>query len=257
MAAIELVIAATACAAVLGYLLAATRLRRRGDMWPRRRDVFFLAGGSALVCAVLIPLPGEPFTGHMTQHLITAMIAPLLLVLSRPLTLTLRVLPPGRARRALLTMAHSRPAAWLVFPPLAALLDIGVLWLLYRTPLYAATQHQPLVHAAVHAHVLIAGLLFTFAVCQLDPLRHRWNLAWRATTLLAAGAAHAILAKTLYATPPPATAVTTDDLHTAAQLMYYGGDLVEIALAATVAITWYTTTGRAHTRRRRQPAAAS
>jgi putative membrane protein len=248
----EPLIAVAVLAAVLVYLAAAARLRRRGDAWPWPRDVSFTAGGGLPAAAYLAGLPGGPFTAHMTQHLIVAMAAPLFLVLARPLTLALRVLPPGQRRRALLAVAHSRPAGWLVFPPLAALLDIGGLWLLYRTPLLAATVHQPLLHAAVHAHILVAGLLFTFAICQLDPLRRRWSLAWRAATLLAAGAAHAVLAKTLYATPPPETAFAAADLQTGAQLMYYGGDLVELALALTVAIQWYTATGRAHARHQRR-----
>ncbi len=148
------------------------------------------------------------------------MAAPLLLVLGRPLTLVLRTLPPGRTRRVCWPSTHSRPAAWLLFPPLAALLDIGGLWLLHRTPLLAATHHRPLLGTAVHLHVLAAGLLFTFAVCRLDPVRRRWSLAWRGTTLLAAGWAHAVLAKTLYAAPPPGTGFAADDVHTAARLMY-------------------------------------
>ncbi|UGY91337.1 cytochrome c oxidase assembly protein [Streptomyces gobiensis] len=239
----ELLTVTAALLAVTAYLLAALRLRRRGDAWPLARDASFTAGGTALAYAVLATLPGGPFTAHMVQHLIVGMAAPLLLVLARPLTLALRALPPGRVRRRLLSVAHSRPAAWLVFPPIAALLNIGGLWVLYRTPLLATAQHQPLAHAAVHAHVLTAGLLFTFAVCQLDPLRRRWNLTWRGATLLATGSAHAVLAKSLYATPPPGTAYTAADLHTGAQLMYYGGDLAELALAAALAAQWY---GRGH-----------
>ncbi|MEU7646859.1 cytochrome c oxidase assembly protein [Streptomyces huasconensis] len=242
---------------VLAYLTAAARLRRRGDAWPRHRDASFTAGGAVLAFAVVGTPPGGPFTAHVAQHLAVAMAAPLLLVLGRPLTLVLRTLPPGRTRRGLLAVAHSRPAALLLFPPLAALLDIGGLWLLHRTPLLAATHHRPLLGAAVHLHVLAAGLLFTFAVCRLDPVRRRWSLAWRGTTLLAAGWAHAVLAKTLYAAPPPGTGFTADDVHTAARLMYYGGDLVEIALATVLAAQWYAAGGRALRRRvRRAPGSA-
>ncbi|MGA4845777.1 cytochrome c oxidase assembly protein [Streptomyces sp. G5(2025)] len=251
------VVAVAALTVVLAYLAAATRLRRRGDAWPRHRDASFTAGGAALAHAFVGTLPGGPFTAHVGQHLAVAMAAPLLLVLGRPLTLVWRVVPPGPARRGLLTVARSRPAAWLLFPPLAALLDIGGLWLLHRTPLLAATHHRPLLGAAVHAHVLAAGLLFTFAVCRLDPVRHRWGLAWRGGTLLAAGWAHAVLAKSLYAAPPPGTGFTADDVHTAARLMYYGGDLVEVALATVLAAQWYAAAGRALRRRgSRAPGAA-
>ncbi|MFD5127604.1 cytochrome c oxidase assembly protein [Streptomyces olindensis] len=245
-------IAVLAVLAVLAagvYLLAAHRLRRRGDAWPWPRDVAFTTGCVTVAWAVSSELPGGPFTAHMTQHLIVGMAAPLLLVLARPLTLALRSLPPGRVRQGLLATAHARPVGLLLFPPVAALVDIGGLWLLYRTGLFAAAQHQPLLHAVTHTHVLAAGLLFTFTVCQLDPVRRRWRLAVRGPALLCAGAGHAVLAKSLYAAPPPGTAFTTSDLHTGAQLMYYGGDLVEIALAVALAVQWYTITGRATARR--------
>ncbi|MCZ9339466.1 cytochrome c oxidase assembly protein, partial [Streptomyces sp. TRM76130] len=71
------------------------------------------------------------------------MAGPLLCVLARPLTLALRVLPPGPSRRGLVRVAHSAPAGWLSWPPLAAVLDIGGLWLLHRTELFALAHHSP------------------------------------------------------------------------------------------------------------------
>ncbi|WP_406726481.1 cytochrome c oxidase assembly protein [Streptomyces sp. GD-15H] len=250
----ELVTAVAALLAAAVYLPAAARLRRRGDAWTWWRDASFTAGSAGLAWAAVGSLPGGPFTAHMVQHLIVGMTAPLLLVLARPLTLALRTLAPGTARRGLLALAHSRAVGLLLFPPLAALLDVGGLWLLYRTQLFAALRHEPWLHAAVHAHVLAAGLLFTFAVCPLDPVRRRWSLTVRGTALLAAGAAHAVLAKSLYAAAPPGTAFTAADLHIGAQVMYYGGDLVEVALATVVATSWYRATGRARMRRRRADA---
>ncbi|HEY8478457.1 MAG TPA: cytochrome c oxidase assembly protein [Spirillospora sp.] len=239
-------------AAVAVYLVAVRRLRRRGDAWPRRREVSFTAAGAALVTAVAVPLPGEAFTVHMTRHLLAGMAAPLLLVLARPLTLALRALRPGPTRRALLAAAHRPVPRRLVFPPVAAVLDMGGLWLLYRTPLLAAAHDRPVLHAAVHAHVVLAGVLFAAAICQLDPVRRRWGLPLRATTLLLGGTAHAVLAKTLYATGPPGTAFTADDLQVAARMMYYGGDLAELALATVLAVQWYRAAGRRRTPRTRR-----
>lgn len=241
----RLLAVAVVLAVVAAYLAAAARLRGRGHAWPRYRDLSFAAGGTLVVAAVGGTPPGGPFTVHMLQHLLAGMAAPVLLVVARPLTLALRALRPGGPpRRALLTVAHSGPARWLTFPPVAAVLDMGGLWLLYRTPLLATAQHHPALHALVHVHIMAAGLLFTFAVCQLDPVRHRRGLPLRAATLLVAGAAHAVLAKSLYAAPPPGTAYDLPDLHTAARLMYYGGDLVELALAAVLAATWYARAAR-------------
>ncbi|MGX1274249.1 cytochrome c oxidase assembly protein [Streptomyces phaeoluteigriseus] len=251
-ATIELAVALAASAAAAVYLLNARRLRRRGDSWPRGRDAAFTSGCGALIWATSAEPPGGPFTGHMAQHLVVAMVAPLLLVLARPLTLALRGLAPGRTRRGLLRAAHAKPVAVLLSPPVAALADIAGLWLLYRTGLFAATYQHPLLHVVIHTHVLAAGLIFTFSACRLDPVRHRWSLAARGTAVLTVGAAHAVLAKGLYGSPPPGTAFATDDLRTGAQLMYYGGDLVEIALAVTLAVQWYGAAGRAHARRSRR-----
>ncbi|MFF8386510.1 cytochrome c oxidase assembly protein [Streptomyces kanasensis] len=252
----EQLTAAAAVLAAVAYLWAAARLRRRGDAWPRARDASFACGGAALAWAAVGGLPGGPFTAHMAQHLVVGMAAPLLFVLARPFTLALRVLPPGPARRRLLALLHSGPAGLLLFPPVAALLDVGGLWVLYRTDLFATTLREMLPHVLVHVHVLAAGVLFTLAVCRLEPVRHPRGLALRGGTLLAAGGAHAVLAKSLYAAPPPGTAYAAVDLHTGAQLMYYGGDLVEVALAVTLAVQWYTAAGRARVRAlRRGPTA--
>ncbi|MFE6331627.1 cytochrome c oxidase assembly protein [Streptomyces sp. NPDC057798] len=247
--------AVVALLVALAYLAAAARLRRRGDVWPRWRDVSFTSAGLGTAWVVGGAPPGGPFTGHMIQHLVIGMTAPLLFVVARPLTLALRTLGPGHARRGLLALTRSRPVGWLVFPPLAALLDVGGLWLLLRTDLFAAMRHEPWLHGLVHAHMLAAGLVFTFAVCQLDPVRRRWSVAVRGATLLAAGAAHAVLAKTLYALPPPGTDFTAADVHSGAQWMYYGGDVVDAALAAVLGVGWYTAAGRARARRARRGAA--
>lgn len=140
-----------------------------------------------------------------------------------PMTpLALRNLALGVARRGLLSLAHSCVVGWRVFPPLAALLDVEGC-VCCTAPKCSRPCSPNRRHASVHAYVLAAGLLFTFAVSQLDPVRRRRSLALRGTALLAAGAAHAVLAKTLYAAPPPGNAFAPADLHTGAPAMYYGG----------------------------------
>ncbi|MFH9425837.1 cytochrome c oxidase assembly protein [Streptomyces sp. NPDC017529] len=255
--------AAVTTATVLGclaYLAAAARLRARGDAWPYGRDTVFCAGGAVLVAGLAGPWgAAPPFTAHMLTHLCVGMAAPLLLVLGRPLTLTLRTAPVP-LRRRLVALTRSRWATLPVLPPVAALLDFGGLWLLYRTPLMSASHHSPWLDAAVHLHLLIAGVLFSFGLAALDPVRHRPGPGLRAAVLLAAGAAHAVLAKTLYATGPPGTSFGAADLRLASQVMYYGGDAVELALAVVVACRWYRAEGRVLRRERRgtgAPAAAT
>ena len=228
--------------AFAAYEAGAWRLRRRGDRWPPVRDVVFGAG----VAAALVP--GTPtFTGHMLQHVVLGMLAPVLVVLARPVTLVLRAVPKA-ARHRLKRVLGSRPAGVLVFPPVAAVLEAGSLWLLYRTPLFAAIGDEPW----LHIHVFLTGLLFTTAVCRLDPFHHRAGLGVRAGALIGAAAAHAVLAKTLYVTPPPGVLLAVADRQAGAQLMYYGGDVAELGLALIVAVRWYAARGRAELRSSRR-----
>jgi putative membrane protein len=225
--------------AVVAYETGAARLRRRGDRWPAARDLAFAAGGVVVLGAGGVP----GFAGHMVQHVLLGMIAPVLLVLSRPVTVLLRA-APARARRRLKRVLTSRFAAVLVFPPVAAVLEASGLWVLYRTGLYAATERNPWLHGVVQLHVFLVGVLFTASLCQLDPVRHRYGAGLRAAALVAAAAAHAVLAKTLYLAPPPGVALTDADARIAAEVMYYGGDVAELALAAVIAAQWYARRGR-------------
>lgn len=236
------------------YAAGAARLWRRGDAWPWWRVCCFAVGCLSLTAVGLVAPPGGEFTAHMVTHLVVGMYAPLLLVLGRPVTLLLRALPPGAVRRTVVAVARSRPVAVLVFPPVAAALDVGGLWALYRTPLFAAAQAHPWLHALVHAHVFAAGVLFAAAVCQLEPLRHRSPVSVRGASLVVAGALHSILAKSLWISPPPGTAFAPADLRTAAEVMYYGGDLAEIALAVVLATGWYAAHGRTLRHRLREVA---
>jgi putative membrane protein len=70
--------------------------------------------------------------------------------------------------------------------------------------------------------------------------------------LVAAGAAHAYLAKLLYARAPglpPGGSHDLDQVQAAAQLMYYGGDLAELALAVALFAGWYRTPSSRSARR--------
>jgi putative membrane protein len=231
------------------YEVGAWRLRRRGDRWPPVRDLGFGLGAATAAGAVSVPGPG--FTGHMLEHVLLGMLAPVLLVLGRPGTLLLRAVPAA-ARRRLTPVLTSRPVAVLVYPPVAAVLEAGSLWLLYRTGLFAATGREPVLHTLVHVHVFVTGVVFTAAVCLLDPVRHRAGFGVRAAALVGAAAAHSVLAKTLYLAPPPGAVLAVADRQFGAELMYYGGDVVELGLALIIALRWYAARGRAETHARRR-----
>ncbi|WP_369205495.1 cytochrome c oxidase assembly protein, partial [Streptomyces sp. PU-14G] len=157
----------------LGYLLLVRRARRRGPRreWSAWRSAGFLSGCGLLAVALLPPLAGwahGDFRGHMAQHLLVGMYAPLLLVLGAPVTLLLRTLP-GKRARALTSVLRSRPARVLTHPVSALLLNTGSLAVLYCTPLYGAAMARPWGHWLLHLHFLAAGCLFAWVVAGPDP----------------------------------------------------------------------------------------
>nr|BFE79121.1 hypothetical protein GCM10020093_017220 [Planobispora longispora] len=173
-----------------GYLLTAARRRAAGRPWSRRREAAFLTGCALLALALGNALPfGEgDFRGHMLQHLLIGMLAPLALVLAAPLTLVLGALPPRRGRR-LGRLLRSRTARLLAHPVTALLLTLGGLAALYCTPLYGLAAATPWIHHLVHAHFLLSGYLFAWAIAGPDPAPHRPSVPARLVVLGVAVAA--------------------------------------------------------------------
>lgn len=48
-----------------------------------------------------------------------------------------------------------------------------------------------------------------------------------------------MLAKLIYAHLLPRGAGTADQIHAGAQIMFYGGDVIELTLAAALLLPWY------------------
>ncbi|GAA3739624.1 putative membrane protein [Spinactinospora alkalitolerans] len=246
-------------AALVVYAGAARRARRAPRGWSGLRTASFAAGvvllAAALSPAVVQGAHHDP-RGHMLQHLVIGMYAPLALVLAAPVTLALRTMAPAWRRRAA-RLLRSRALHVLGHPVTALLLDIGGLYLVHLTPVYAAMQASPAVHALVNLHYFAAGYLFAWAVAGPDPAPRRPGTPTRLAVLFAAVAAHSLLAKLLYAYPGtwPPGADHAAAMGEAAKLMYYGGDLAEVLLAVALFAAWYRRRGRRFAARRPVPAA--
>lgn len=210
-----------------------------GRRWPRTRTLCWLAGLLALLAGSVGPLVAAAhtdFRAHAAAHVLVGMLGPLLLVGGAPVTLALRTLPVPTGRR-LTALLGARPLRLLTAPAVAALLDVGGLWLLYTSPLLGLTQRHADVHLLVHAHLVLAGYLLAAVLVGRDPLPHRASYRHRAVILVAALAAHSILAKLLYAHPPAGVDPATTE--SGAMIMYYGGDVVELALAVLLCRRWF------------------
>ncbi len=228
------------------YLYGVYRIRRRfGRRWSMRRTASFVAG-CALMAVALTPamehFAGQDARGHMAQHLLLGMFAPLGLVLGAPVTLLLGAssLPTRRTVRA--ALAHR----WVRLPTnlaVATALNAGGLYVLYLTPLYALSTRSEPVHHLTHLHFLFAGYVFTWAVAGPDPSPARPRMAWRVAALIVAAGAHNFLAKLLYARaahlPSGTTTLARSEVEAAAQWMYYGGHFAELLVLVVVFASWY------------------
>lgn len=224
--------------ALTAYLLGVYRHRGRGP-WAWWRTTVWIAGLTSVGVGWAGPLAEaarHDFTAHMATHLLVGMIGPLLLVLAAPVTLALRTLPTSGAR-TVSAVLRSRPARVVTHPVVAAVLNGGGVWLLYATELFELMHRSMALHLLVHVHVLLAGIAFTVAMIGPDPNPHRASLRVRATVLVVFIAAHSILAKWLYAHPP--AGVEPADARAGAQLMYYGGDVVDLAILILLFAGWY------------------
>ncbi|MFS0723096.1 cytochrome c oxidase assembly protein [Paenibacillus sp. 1P07SE] len=231
--------------AAAAYAVAAALSARRYSSWPRHRMICWLLGVGAAAAAVIGPLAAaahHSFEAHMATHLLLGMMAPLLLVLSAPLTLALRTLPVAHARR-LSAVLRSAPLQLVIHPVTAAALNVGGLALLYLTELYTLMHEHVWIYILVHLHIFLAGYAFTASMLYTDPVPHRKSYMYRSIVLVLAIAGHGILAKYLYAHPP--AGVMPDEAEAGSMLMYYGGDLVHLAVIFLLCRQWYRSAGRA------------
>ncbi|MFI9122979.1 cytochrome c oxidase assembly protein [Streptomyces bikiniensis] len=248
-----LVLSATA----VSYLLLVRRARRRNPVrgWSRWRTGWFLGGILLLAVALLppvAPFAHEDFRGHMAQHMLIGMYAPLALVLAAPVTLLLRTLPAARGRQ-LTAVLHSPPARLVTRPAVALALSTGSLAVLYFTPLYNTTASTPAAHWLLHAHFLLSGCLFAHVIAGPDPAPARPGVRARLVCLGIAIAAHAIISQLMYGGFWVDIRAPVPQVRAGAEIMYYGGDVAELLLAAALVSTWRPENRRAERREAAAP----
>ena len=223
------------------YFLAAARIRKT-SRWSNWRIASFTTGVVLIVTAMLPPLSDwahRDLRGHMVQHLFLGMFGPLGLVFGAPGTLLLRNAHATVTRR-IMAFFKARPIRFLIHPFTAALLDIGGMYVLYLTPFYALSMSHPALFVFLHLHFVISGYLFTWSIAGPDPAPRRPGMIMRLVVVFLATAAHATLGKLMYGYGyPQGTSASLAEIQSAAQWMYYGGDLAELLLIFAFFAMWF------------------
>ena len=229
------------------YLKAAWEQQGTNRGWPVWRTISFCAGILCLLVAVaptLLSWAHLSFKGHMVQHLLLAMVAPIGLVMGMPVSLLLRSCTQGQAKRISMLL-HSSPVHAFTRPLVALLLNVGVMYLLYLSPVFTWMHESLWLHYLVHLHFFLAGYLFTWVIIGLDPAPRRPGLMSRLIVVFVSIAAHANLCKIMYSYGYPRTgAFSMDDIRAGAELMYYGGDLAALVVVIILFGSWYVKKGR-------------
>lgn len=235
----ELLLALPFVLAILIYLLLGLVSNQRYKRWPIYRYICWVSGVLSAAVALIGPIADtahENFTAHMVGHLFLGMLAPLLLAHAAPMTLLMKTLSVGHARK-LSRLLKSFPVSIYCHPVVASILNFGGLWVLYTTELYSAMHHSAILHMFVHLHVFLAGYLYTISIIYIDPTPHRYSFILRAIVIILSLAAHGILSKYIYAYPP--ASVPIEQAQMGGMIMYYGGDIVEVGLIFFFCHQWY------------------
>jgi cytochrome c oxidase assembly factor CtaG len=239
------------------YTVGVGRLARRGRRWSPARDA---AMAGALAVAIVATqsgigrFEGERLWVHMLQHALLGMAAPLLVVLSAPLTLALQTARPA-TRQALRTTLHSRPARVLTQPVVAWCLFGGGLVVIYLTPLLDVAARNDPVHLLIHTHVVVVGTLFLAVLVGIDPLPHRPPFGARLLALLAAVPFHAVVGLALLSAGSPMAPEAyprLSDQRTAAGLFWGTGELFTLVVAGVILRQWWLGERRAEAREVRE-----
>jgi putative copper resistance protein D len=248
--------------AAVAYGRGVRRLAARGRRWPVPRRVAFAGALAAVVVATQSGIgrwEGERFTVHMVQHVLLGLVAPLLVVLSAPVTLALQ--SGGPATRAALRRAlHGRAGRVLGHPLVGWALFGGGLVVLYLTPALDLAQRSDVAHLAMHAHVTVAGVLFLAPLVGVDALPHRPPHPARLLAVLAAVPFHAVVAVALLSASSPVAPdayPSLADQRSAAAVFWGAGELLTLAVAATCGRQWWVAEKRATAREDRVADAAA
>ena len=238
------------------YLAGLRRLRRRpgaSSPWPVARTAAFFAGLAVLAYATSSGLARYDtvlLSVHMLQHVALGMVGPFLLALGAPVTLVLQA-----SRRptqvTLLRVVHHPIVTVLTHPVVAWSLFAGTLFGFYFSPLLDLSIRNPSVHALIHLHFVMVGLLFWWPAVGIDVARRPLPSSARLLYVLLSVPFHAFLGlAVLSSTAHPLGAAEYSkvvrhwgptlvaDQHTAAGVVWASGELLGAAAAAVIAVRW-------------------
>lgn len=220
---------------------------RRVPAVPVARRRWFALGLVVLVVALVSPvatLAEERFSVHMVQHLLLSYVAAPFLALSAPVTVALQALGPGRGRRRLLAVLHSRVLSVVAHPVVAWVAFAAVMYVTHFSPLYDAALGSSVLHGLEHLLYLSAACLFWWPVVRRDPVPGSFPWPARVLYLFLAMPLQSFLGVAIYSSDTvlyshyAVRAGALADQQLAGALMWGGGDAAMLTALACAVAAW-------------------
>lgn len=241
---------------LVAYAAAVARVRRRGGSWPVARTASWTVGVAILVLATqgsLAVYSDALFWMHMVQHLVLIMVAPIALVLGRPLDLAVAV--AGRHRAGVRRVLTGGVVAVVTHPLVTLVLYTVAIAGTHLTGFMNAMMEHPWLHGLEIGVYVATGCLFFAPLVSDTELRWRLSQPMRLMLLVVAMPVDTftgvILGQTQHYPWPamlaahPAWALgPLDDLHLGGGVMWVGGDAIMALLMGVAAVRWAGAAGR-------------
>ncbi len=259
-------------AGLVTYVRWVRRLAKRGDQWPVGRTISWCSG---MVIMFWVTSGGPAqyghvlFSAHMIQHMIMAMVAPILLALGAPITLLVRAVPVRHdgsrgPREWVLAIVTSRWGRFFANPIVAAANFAGSMIIFYFTPVFGWALTTYIGHVAMVVHFTVAGYMFVNVLVGVDPGPQRPPYPQRLLLLFATMAFHAFFGVTLTSMEtllvpewfgllgrPWGPSALVDQRY-GGEIAWGIGELPTLALAVVVAVMWTRSDEREARRRDRR-----
>ena len=192
---------------------------------------------------------------HMLQHMVLAMLVPVLLVLGAPITLALRALPPSRSgdrgpREWLVWGLHSPVSRVITNPYFILALTVLSLYGLYFTGLFPALMSNHLGHVAMQVHFVLSGYLFYWVIIGVDPTARPTPYWLKMIILLVSLALHGFFGITLMmmadpiavewfgSVAPPWLTDAAADTYTAGGIAWALGEIPTLIVMVALSVQW-------------------
>jgi putative membrane protein len=223
-------------------------VRTPGAHWPVGRTVGFLAGLG--VCALatngsIAVYDQVLFTAHMLGHLALLMVAPVLLLYGRPVTLALAA-STERRRGRIERVGQSRIVSLLTAPPVALAAYTVAIVGTHLTGLMDTVMRTTWAGQVEHLVYVLVGCQFFCLIVGDEPIR--WRLSSPARWLLLAVAmavdtfTGVVLmqgTRAIAMLSSPALQVSPlSDTRTGGAIMWFGGDAIMAAVMVVLVIGW-------------------